>query len=83
MPAGVAEGSFPGRVLFGTLVFHLPSFFYDLRRNRFDVRKYGVEGDGEKNQGDESACASSSCIWQKLSGLTCKQHNCKFTIKTR
>ena len=48
MPARVAEGSFPGRVLFGTLVFHLPSFFYDLRRNRFDVGKYGVDGDGGK-----------------------------------
>ena len=48
MPARLAEGSFPGRVLFGTLVFHLPSFFYDIRRNRFDVRKYGVERDGGK-----------------------------------
>ena len=48
MPARVAEGSFPGRVLFGTPVFHLPSFFYDLRRNRFDVGKYGVERDGGK-----------------------------------
>ena len=46
MRARVAEGSFPGRVLLGTLVFHLPSFFYDIRRNRFDVRKYGVERDG-------------------------------------
>ena len=27
MPARVAEGSLPGRALFGTLVFHLPSFF--------------------------------------------------------
>ncbi|MEG3959309.1 hypothetical protein [Microcoleus sp. herbarium2] len=27
MPARVAEGSLPGRKLFGTLVFHLPSFF--------------------------------------------------------
>ena len=43
-----AEGSFPGRVLFGTLGTHLLSFFYDLRRNRFDVRKYGVERDGGK-----------------------------------
>jgi hypothetical protein len=48
MLARVAEGSFPGRILFGTLVFHLPSFVYDLRRNQFDVRKYGVEGDGGK-----------------------------------
>ena len=48
MPAGVAEGSFPGQVLFGRLVFHLPSFFYDLRRNRFDIGKYGVERDGGK-----------------------------------
>jgi hypothetical protein len=45
MPARVAEGSLPGRALFGTLVFHLPSFFYDLRRNRFGLRKYGVERD--------------------------------------
>ena len=48
MPTRLAEGSFPGQVLFGTLVFHLPSFFYDLRRNRFDVGKYGVERDGGK-----------------------------------
>ena len=46
MPARVAEGSLPGRALFGTLVSHLPSFFYDLRRNQFDVRKYGVEREG-------------------------------------
>ncbi len=30
--------------------FPLTEFFYDLRRNRFDVRKYGVERDGGKKQ---------------------------------
>lgn len=52
MPARLAEGALSGRVLFGTLVFHLPSFFEDLRRNCFDVRKYGVEseGSGKKNK---------------------------------
>jgi hypothetical protein len=60
MPARVAEGIV---VRAGTLWddrFPLPEFFYDLRRNQFDVRKYGVEGDGGKNQGDESACASKT-----------------------
>ncbi len=42
------KGRFPGGPNAGMLVFHLPSFFYDLRRNRFDVRKYGVERDGGK-----------------------------------
>jgi hypothetical protein len=75
MPARVAEGSFPGRALFGALVFHLPSFFYELRRNRFDVRKYGVEGDGEKNQGDESGCASKT-----LSDQSCRDSPANSTI---
>ena len=75
MPAGVAEGSFPGRVLFGTLGTHLLSFFYDLRRNPFDVPKYGVERDGGKNQGDESACASKA-----LSDKSCRDSPANSTI---
>jgi hypothetical protein len=48
MPARVAEGVV---VRAGTLWdarFPLTEFFYDLRRNQFDVRKYGVERDGGK-----------------------------------
>ena len=48
MPARVAEGIV---VRAGTLWdarFPLTEFFYDLRRNPFDVRKYGVERDGGK-----------------------------------
>ncbi len=75
MPARVAEGSLPGRALFGTLVSHLPSFFYDLRRNRFEVRKYGVERDGGKNQGNESGCACKT-----LSDKSCRDSPANSTI---
>jgi hypothetical protein len=49
MPArAMPKGRCPGGFSLGRSFSTYRVFFYDLRRNRFDVRKYGVERDGGK-----------------------------------
>ena len=75
MPARLAEGSFPGRVLFGTLVFHLPSFFMNYAETGLMEEDTAWRAMGEKNQGDESACASKT-----LSDKSCRDSPANSTI---
>jgi hypothetical protein len=77
------KGRFPGGSYEGRSFSTYRVFFMTYAETALMYENTAWSAMGEKNQGDESACASSSCIWQKLWGLTCKQHNCKFTIKTR
>ncbi|WP_332954999.1 hypothetical protein [Microcoleus sp. AR_TQ3_B6] len=75
MPARVAEGSFPGLVLFGTLVFQLPSFFTTYAETGLMYENTAWRAMGEKNQGDESACASKA-----VSDKSCQDSPANSTI---
>jgi hypothetical protein len=75
MPAPVAEESLPGRALFGTLGFHLPSFFMTYAETGLRYENTAWRAMGEKNQGDESACASKT-----LSDKSCRNSPASSTI---
>ena len=75
MPARVAEGSLPGRALFGTLVSHLASFFMTYAETSLMYENTASSAMGEKNQGNESACASKT-----LSDKSCRDLPANSTI---